>query len=80
MIIKKPKEKIKMLQVPISETEYNNLKAKAEKEKRTLPNQVKLILDIFSDEDMTELSWCLTYFLSPIFTSVARFGLCSIQF
>tara|TARA_R110001592_G_scaffold85761_3_gene253320 strand:+ start:880 stop:1035 length:156 start_codon:yes stop_codon:yes gene_type:complete len=47
MIIKKPKEKIKMLQVPISETEYNNLKAKAEKEKRTLPNQVKLLLEPF---------------------------------
>ena len=29
----------------LSETEYNNLKAKAEKEKRTLPNQVKLILE-----------------------------------
>ena len=47
MIIKKPKEKIKMLQVPISETEYNNLKAKAEKEKRTLPNQIKIILEPF---------------------------------
>jgi len=47
MIPKKLKEKIKMLQVPISETEYNNLKAKAEKEKRTLPNQVKLLLEPF---------------------------------
>lgn len=46
MILKqKPKEKTKMLQVPLSETEWNNLKAKAEKEKRTLPNQVKLILE-----------------------------------
>ena len=45
MIPKKPKEKTKMLQVPLSETEWNNLKAKAEKEKRTLPNQVKLLLE-----------------------------------
>ena len=34
-----------MLQIPVTETEYNNLKTKAEKEKRTLPNQIKLILE-----------------------------------
>jgi hypothetical protein len=45
MILKKVKERMKMLQIPVTETEYNNLKTKAEKEKRTLPNQIKLILE-----------------------------------
>ena len=38
-----------MLQVPLSETEYNNLKTKAAKEKRSLPNQVKLILEPYME-------------------------------
>ena len=43
MIPKKPKEKTKMLQVPLSETEWNNLKAKAEKEKKNFAKSSKII-------------------------------------
>jgi len=41
----KVKEKIKMLQVPVTEKQFETLKEKAEKEKRSLPNQIKIILE-----------------------------------
>ena len=41
------KEKMKMLQIPVTEKEFETLKMKANKEKRSLPNQVKIILEPF---------------------------------
>ena len=37
--------KVKMLQVPITVKEYETLKGKADKEKRSLPSQVKIYLE-----------------------------------
>jgi len=41
------KSKIKMLQIPVTEREFDILKAKADKEKRSLPNSIKIILEPF---------------------------------
>jgi|TARA_R110000765_G_scaffold424434_1_gene535213 hypothetical protein len=41
----KVKEKIKMLQIPVTEKEFETLKLKATKEKRSLPNAIKIILE-----------------------------------
>ena len=38
MNTKQAKSKIKMLQIPVTEKEFDILKAKADKEKRSLPN------------------------------------------
>ena len=45
MNTKQVKEKIKMLQIPVSEKEFDILKTKAHKEKRSLPNSIKIILE-----------------------------------
>jgi len=45
MNIKPVKEKMKMLQIPVTEKQFESLKEKAEKEKRSLPNQLKVILE-----------------------------------
>ena len=42
--------KMKMLQVPISEKQFETLKDKAEKEKRSLPNQVKIYLEPYMSD------------------------------
>ena len=47
MNTKQVKEKIKMIQIPVSEKEFDILKAKADKEKRSLPNSIKIILEPF---------------------------------
>ena len=47
MNIKKAKEEIKMLQIPVTKEQFDTLKSKADKEKRSLPNQVKIILEPF---------------------------------
>jgi len=39
------KEKMKMLQIPVTEKEFYTLKTKADKEKRSLPNSIKIILE-----------------------------------
>ena len=41
------KEKMKMLQIPATEKQFDTLKDKADKEKRSLPNQIKIILEPF---------------------------------
>ena len=41
------KEKMKMLQVPITEKQFEALKEKADKEKRSLPDQIKIYLEPF---------------------------------
>jgi hypothetical protein len=49
-----PKEKLngsmKMLQIPISKDEWETLKKKADKEKRTLPTQCKIFLQPYMSE------------------------------
>ncbi len=42
--------KMKMLQVPISEKQFETLKGKAEKEKRSLPNQIKIYLEPYMSD------------------------------
>jgi len=42
--------KMKMLQVPISEKQFETLKDKAEKEKRSLPNQIKIYLEPYMSD------------------------------
>ena len=42
--------KMKMLQVPITVKEYETLKGKADKEKRSLPSQVKIYLDPYMSD------------------------------
>ena len=46
--------KIKMLQIPITEKQFETLKDKAEKEKRSLPNQVKIYLDPYMSDKSTK--------------------------
>ena len=41
------KEKMKMLQIPVTEKQFDTLKDKADKEKRSMPNQIKIILEPF---------------------------------
>ena len=43
----KTKEKMKMLQIPVTEKQFDILKEKADKEKRSLPNSIKIILEPF---------------------------------
>ena len=43
----KVKEKMKMLQIPVTVKQFDTLKDKADKEKRSLPNQIKIILEPF---------------------------------
>ena len=47
MNTKQAKSKIKMLQIPVTEKEFDILKAKADKEKRSFPNSIKIILEPF---------------------------------
>ena len=47
------KSKIKMLQIPVTEKEFDILKAKADKEKRSLPNSIKIILEPFLKPKLT---------------------------
>tara|TARA_R100000963_G_C4584619_1_gene64196 strand:- start:255 stop:425 length:171 start_codon:yes stop_codon:yes gene_type:complete len=46
--------KMKMLQVPITEKQFETLKEKAEKEKRSLPNQVKIYLEPYMSDKSTK--------------------------
>ena len=39
------KEKMKMLQIPVTEKQFDTLKEKADKEKRSLPNSILIILE-----------------------------------
>ena len=41
----KNKEKMKMLQIPVTEKQFDILKDKADKELRSLPNSILIILD-----------------------------------
>jgi len=45
MNTKEIKEKMKMLQIPVTEKQFESLKEKANKEKRSLPNSILLILE-----------------------------------
>jgi len=42
--------KMKMLQIPKSEKQFETLKDKAEKEKRSLPNQIKIYLEPYMSD------------------------------
>ena len=41
----KVKEKMKMLQIPVTVKQFDTLKDKADKEKRSLPNSILIILE-----------------------------------
>ena len=43
--VTKVKEKMKMLQIPVTEKQFDTLKEKADKEKRSLPNSILIILE-----------------------------------
>ena len=65
------KSKIKMLQIPVTEKEFDILKAKADKEKRSLPNSIKIILEPFLKGNRYQLDSSLQCYCTVAFDEYA---------